>query len=131
RLLSAAFGATLIAAAVIPATTLARTPQSAPAATRVAVPPIDHRLHAGMLADKVGNVMLELSALPVVVRSANARAAGAPLTAAQEASARRALKSTQNALRKGISAAGGRVLGQYQDAYNGIKVRVNLSQVGK
>lgn len=131
RLLSAAFGATLIAAAVIPATTLARTPQSAPAATRVAVPPIDHRLHAGMLADKVGNVMLELTALPVVVRSANARAAGAPLTVAQEASARRVLKSTQNSLRKGIAAAGGRVLGQYQDAYNGIKVRVNLSQVSE
>ena len=69
RLLSAAFGATMIAAAVIPATTLARTPQSTQAATRVAVPQIDHRLHAGMLADKVGNVMLELSALPVVVRS--------------------------------------------------------------
>jgi minor extracellular serine protease Vpr len=131
RLLSAAFGATMIVAAVIPATTMARTPQSAQVATRVAVPTIDHRLHAGMLADKVGNVMLELTALPVVVRAANARAAGTPLTASQEASARRALKSTQNALRKSIGAAGGRVLGQYQDAYNGIKVRVNLRQVGK
>ncbi len=131
RLLSAAFGATMIVAAVIPATTSARTPQTHTVATRVAKPSIDTRLHAGMLADKVGNVMLELTGAPVVIRQADAKAAGGSLTTAQRTSVRKALKSTQDALRAKITAAGGRILGQYQDAYNGIKVRVNLRQVTK
>ena len=131
RLISAAFGATIIVAALIPTTTFARAPQARQVATRVAVPQVDHRLHAGMLADKVGNVMLEMTGATVVARQAAARAAGTSLSPAQKASVRRALKSTQDALRTRIVAAGGRVLGQYQDAYNGIKVRVNLRQVTK
>ena len=84
-----------------------------------------------MLADKVGNVMLELTAAPVVIRQAEAKAAGTPLTTSQRTSVRRSLKASQDALRTKIAATGGKVLGQYQDAYNGIKVRVNLRQVSK
>ena len=129
RLLTAAAGAMLIVGAAIPGTTAARAPQVEQRATRVALPSIDVRLHAGMLADKVGDVMLELSGAPVVSRQATAIAAGKDLTTAQRTSVRASLRTAQNALKASIKAAGGRVVGQYQDAYNGIKVRVNLRQV--
>lgn len=131
RLLTAAFGAALIVAAVIPATTSAKAPTVAQRATRVAVPRIDVRLHAGMLTDKVGDVMVELSAAPVIVREAAAKAGGTSFTTAQKASIRKSIKSSQNALLARIKTAGGRVLGQVQDAYNGIKVRINLRAVTK
>lgn len=131
RLLTAAFGAALIVAAAIPAATSAQSPQTAQRATRVPFGSVDVRLHPGMLADKVGNVMLELAGTPVIVRQADARAAGTSLSTAQRTSVRRALTAIQNGLRRSIAALGGRILGQYQDAYNGIKVRVNLRQVSR
>ncbi len=131
RLLSAGLGTLVIVAAVIPATTSARSPQTPQVATRVTRPSIDVKLHPGMLADKVGNVMVELAGDPVVIRQADAKAAGTALSAAQRASVRRSIKASQDALRSKIVAAGGRILGQYQDAYNGIKVRVNLRQVAR
>ena len=128
RFLTAAFGAALLVAAGLPAGALAKDPQRA---TQIPMGSIDVRLHAGMLADKVGDVMLELSGTPVVVRQADAAAAGRTLTTSQRTSFRKSLKTTQDALRARIVAAGGKVVGQYQDAYNGIKVRVNLGQVSK
>src|SRR4029077_9772225 len=73
RLLTAAFGAALIVAAAIPVTTSARAPQTGQRATRVPLGSIDVRLHPGMLADTVGDVMIELTGTPVVVRQAKAR----------------------------------------------------------
>lgn len=128
RFLTAAFGAALLIAAALPAGAMARDPQRA---TQVPMGSVDVGLHAGMLADKVGNVMVELTGTPVVVRQANAIAAGSALTASQRTSFRKSLKATQDSLRSKIAATGGRILGQYQDAYNGIKVRVNLGQVSK
>ena len=130
RLLSAAFGATLIAAAVIPATTWPGHPNRR---TQRPASPCRRSTTGstrGMLADKVGNVMLELTALPVVVRSADARPPGRPHGRAGSVGSQGPQVDPEQPA-QGHRRRGGRVLGQYQDAYNGIKVRVNLSQVGK
>lgn len=69
-------------------------------------------------------VVLELAASPVAVEVAASAATGIHLADAGRAAIRTALRARQDALRPRIAALGGQVLGQYQDAYNGIKVRI-------
>jgi minor extracellular serine protease Vpr len=76
-------------------------------------------------------VMLEMSGGPVAEEQAAALEAGSELTAAARSALRAALKSRQDGLKSRIVKAGGRVLGQYQDAYNGIKVRIAQADVGQ
>ena len=68
--------------------------------------------------------VLQLAGTPVALVEAAQVRRGSALTEATRSSVRRALRARQDALRPALAAAGARVIGQYQDAYNGIKVRV-------
>ena len=69
-------------------------------------------------------VIVQLSGAPVVQQAADAAAKGNDLTKAQKDAIRADLKTRQDALRAQIQAAGGQVIGDYQDAYNGMTVRI-------
>jgi minor extracellular serine protease Vpr len=64
-------------------------------------------------------LMVQLAGDPVTVADANA---GGKLSKADKAALKADLKGKQNALRGSIEALGGKILGDYQLAYNGIKV---------
>ena len=70
-------------------------------------------------------VMLQLAGDPVTV--ADADAAGA-LSSTDKAALQKQLKSNQDAIKGSIAKLGGTVLGDYQLAYNGIKVRIAREQ---
>ena len=74
------------------------------------------------LSDQPVNVMLELSGAPVTVQDASAKQQGQKLSEGQKAAIRGQLKSQQDALNGGIQKAGGKVIAQLQDAYNGVQV---------
>jgi subtilisin family serine protease len=76
-------------------------------------------------------VMLELSGNPVSIVDAAARAHGMILSGLESATVRSTLAAAQDALRPRLAAVGATVLGQYQDAYNGIKVRVALRDLAR
>jgi hypothetical protein len=73
----------------------------------------------------VGNAMttlvVELAGDPVTVAQAKA---AAPLSKAQKEQLRDQLRATQIPVENELRARGGRVLGNYQHAYNGVKVRI-------
>ena len=69
-------------------------------------------------------VVVELSGSPVAVREAGAIARGGRLSALSQTAIRAELRTRQDALLPSLAAMGAQVLGQYQDAYDGIKVRV-------
>ncbi|HET9653078.1 MAG TPA: hypothetical protein VFP36_12835, partial [Usitatibacter sp.] len=66
-------------------------------------------------------VMAKLTGASVAERQG---IAGRRLTAAEKGQAKQQLKAQQDGLRASIEALGGKVLGQYQSAYNGIKVSI-------
>ena len=86
-------------------------------------------LPASIDDERAVTVMLELSGEPVARQQGAARREGRELSDAERAAARAALKSRQDGMRPRIEAAGGQVLAQLQDAYNGVKVRVARSEV--
>jgi subtilisin family serine protease len=96
---------------------------------RIAVAGIDPQLLPVSLDEKPVNVMLELSGDPVARHQAEARRQGRRLSDAERAAVRRALRVNQDRLLPQIEAAGGRVLAQLQDAYNGVKVRIARSDI--
>ncbi|HEY6012578.1 MAG TPA: S8 family serine peptidase, partial [Candidatus Limnocylindrales bacterium] len=69
-------------------------------------------------------VVVELGGSPVAVHEAGALARGGRLSELSQTVIRAGLRDRQDALLPSLSAIGARILGQYQDAYNGIKVRV-------
>src|SRR6478672_5161764 len=84
------------------------------------------------LSNKQVAAVVQLSGAPVAVRDANAKKQGAKLTGAQRDAIRQQLRSQQDALRGQLANAGARIIGQMQDAYNGIQVSVaqkNLAQL--
>lgn len=135
RLLTALAAAVLLIAATLPATTIAKSPTTRPweRIDRNALGKIDPDLVKQMLGGgkRTANVMLELAAAPVAVRSADAQALGQTLTKAQKQAIRAQVRQGQDALKTQISTAGGSVQRQYQDAYNGIRVRVSLRNLTK
>ena len=78
------------------------------------------------LRDAKTTVILQLAGDPVTVAEANA---GRELDKAEKSSLKANLKAKQDALRGDIEALGGQVLADYQVAYNGVKVRVDRSQL--
>jgi hypothetical protein len=66
-------------------------------------------------------VMLELRGDPVAVVRANA---AAPLTSDQKEQVKAQLRARQAPVEQEVQARGGIVLGRYQSAYNGVKVRI-------
>ena len=73
------------------------------------------------MSDKQVSVMLKMSGAPVVARG--------NLNASQKASVRAQLKAAQDGISKDIAKAGGTVVGQTQDAYNGILVHAKQKDV--
>jgi subtilisin family serine protease len=75
-----------------------------------------------VLSNKKVTVVLQMSGAPVAVRSVQARRSGNALHAAQRSSIRSDLAARQNRLHERLSQLGAHVVGQMQDAYNGIQV---------
>ena len=78
------------------------------------------------LRDAKTTVVLQLAGNPVALVQADAQR---KLSKAEKSAIKADLKSRQDALRGDIESLGGQVLGDYQVAYNGIKVRINRSQL--
>jgi subtilisin family serine protease len=76
------------------------------------------------LSDKPVTVVLEMDGAPVAVQDANAKKQGQKLTADQKQAIRQQLKDKQDALDGALANAGANVVGQMQDAYNGVQVIV-------
>lgn len=84
------------------------------------------------LSDEPVSVVLELGAAPVAVQDADAKAHGQALSEPDKHAIRQQLKNQQDALQGSLAGAGATVVGQMQDAYNGIQVVVpqkNLTQL--
>jgi subtilisin family serine protease len=79
------------------------------------------------LRNRPVTVMVQLSGDPVAVTDA---AAAQPLTATQKNQRRDKLRQAQAPVEQKARQLGGTVLGTYQHAYNGIKVRVNAGELG-
>src|SRR5204862_102589 len=75
-------------------------------------------------ADRDVTVLLQLAGTPVALVQATAVSRGVVLSSDDRTSIRRTLLARQDALRPALARAGARILGQYQDAFDGIKVRV-------
>jgi minor extracellular serine protease Vpr len=85
---------------------------------------------ASLAADRQITVILKLQGASVGQRAAAARAQGKELSKEERAAIRAELKAAQDALRGRIESAGGNVLFDYQDAYNGVAVRTALKDIG-
>ncbi len=81
-------------------------------------------LPAALDPARQATVVVELAGSPVAVHEATARQRGARLSALGQTFVRAMLRGRQDALKPSLAGMGARILGQYQDAYNGIKVRV-------
>jgi minor extracellular serine protease Vpr len=84
------------------------------------------------LSNKPVAAVLQLGGAPVAVRDAAAKKQGAKLTTDQKAAIRQQLRAQQDALHGQLANAGAKIVGQMQDAYNGIQVVVpqkNLAQL--
>jgi len=81
------------------------------------------------LSDQPVNVMLELGGAPVTVQDAAAKRQGQKLSEGQKGAIRAQLKAQQDALTGGIQQAGGKVVAQLQDAYNGVQVLIAQKDV--
>jgi minor extracellular serine protease Vpr len=75
-----------------------------------------------VLSDKKVTVVLQMSGAPVAVRSAKARRQGAALRTAQRRDIRAGLAAQQNRLHSRLASLGAHIVGQMQDAYNGIQL---------
>jgi minor extracellular serine protease Vpr len=86
---------------------------------------------AWIASNRQATVILQMAGDPVAKRVGDARSQGKDLTKAQKDAIRADLKAKQNAIKSQIQAAGGTIVGDYQDAYNGIGVRIALKDVNR
>lgn len=121
--------ATLLLGLVVPAS-LAADPQSR--FERIPVSGLKALVTPGLLnGGRVVNVMVELAGQPVAVQDAQASATGRHLTKDQKAAIRASLKAAQGHVVSAVTNAGGVVVGQLADAYNGVHARVPLAAVAQ
>jgi minor extracellular serine protease Vpr len=83
------------------------------------------------LSNKQVAAVVQLGGAPVAVRDANAKKQGSKLTGAQKDAIRQQLRAQQDALHGHLANAGARIVGQMQDAYNGIQVTVAQKNLAK
>ena len=76
------------------------------------------------LSDQQVSAVLQLADDPVAVQDANARKHGGSLSDGDKQAIRQQLQAKQDALRGRLAAAGADIVGQMQDAYNGIQISV-------
>jgi minor extracellular serine protease Vpr len=86
---------------------------------------------AWIASDRQATVIVQMAGDPVAKRVGEARSQGKDLTKAQKDAIRADLKAKQDAIKGQIQAAGGTILADYQDAYNGIGVRIALKDASK
>jgi hypothetical protein len=107
-------------------------PRARPAFKLVVMPDgekIDTRLLTALRdGNKQVMVVVQLAGDPVAVREASA---GHTFSTSEKASIRTTLKAPQALLAARIKALGGRVIGTMQDAYNGIQLSIQASQLKK
>jgi subtilisin family serine protease len=84
---------------------------------------------AWIASNRQATVILQMAGEPVARRVADARRQGKELTKAEKDAIRADLKNRQNAIKGRIQSSGGTVVADYQDAYNGIGVRIALKDV--
>lgn len=84
---------------------------------------------AMLQGDKQLRVILKLEGAPVAKQDAKAKERGRPLSPSEKAAIRAQLKSQQSGLAGQIQALGGEVIADYQDAYNGVAVRIAQSKL--
>ncbi len=83
----------------------------------------------GAEPDRIVRVMLKLAGDPVAL--VKATRPGKQISDSERDSVKSSLQSKQDALRPQITALGGTILGTYQSAYNGIKVDIARSALGR
>jgi minor extracellular serine protease Vpr len=92
-------------------------------------------LHAGfvpaLLSNQSVSVVVELGGAPVAVQDARAKQRGQKLSEADKAAIRAQLKAQQDGLHGELAAAGAQVVGQMQDAYDGIQVVTTQSTLSR
>jgi minor extracellular serine protease Vpr len=121
--------ATLLLGLVAPAT-LAAEPQSR--FERIPVSGLKALVTPALLnSGRVVNVMVELAGQPVAVQDAQANATGRHLSKDQKAAIRANLKAAQGQVVNAVRKAGGVVVGQLADAYNGVHARVPLAALAQ
>ena len=89
--------------------------------------------HVGFVPASLSNqpvsAVLELADAPIAVRDADAQQRGQKLSPDEKHAIREQLEAQQNRLLGDLAAAGAQVVGQMQDAYNGIQVIVPQSSL--
>jgi len=88
---------------------------------RLDVSKIDPKLGPSLLANRPVTVVVQMKGTPVTARNG--------LSKAQAASAASRLRTNQNRFGTAATKLGGKVLGKYQYAYNGVKVRIDGRKV--
>ena len=78
------------------------------------------------VGDTPVTVMVKVQGNPVALQQA---AAGRKLSASEKQAIKAQLRSQQSSIVAGAQALGGQVLGTYQSAYNGVKVRISRDKV--
>jgi minor extracellular serine protease Vpr len=81
--------------------------------------------------DRTVSVILKLKGASVAERAADALKQGKELTKAEKAAIREQLRNQQGPVIDRVSALGGQVFERYQDAYNGLAVRIALKNLGE
>ncbi len=95
---------------------------------RVSIGKIDPQVLPALLdRTRLVNIMVELADQPVASRVGDAKDAGATVTKAQRDTWRVQIKANQKPVVDAVHKAGGTVVGQLQDAYDGVHVRVAAS----
>ena len=125
RFLAALAAAAVLAGAVIP-TAIAANPDHPSQRIDIA-----SRVDSGLLPrlldpNRKITIMLQMAGDPVVVQQTSS---GRAFTTSERTSARAGIKKHQDAIVPRIKSAGGRIVGQLQDAYNGIQVSVAAGNV--
>jgi len=119
RLVAASVASVLLVLSAAPATVGANPPERQ--FERLDVGKIDPTLTPRLLSNEPVTVVLQLKGQAASVRKG--------LASRQRVTVARQLLRTQKGLDARIKAAGGRVLGRYQHAYNGIKVRIPARRI--
>jgi minor extracellular serine protease Vpr len=84
---------------------------------------------ASLSGERATTVILKLTGASVGERVAQALKQGKELSKSERAAIRAELKAAQNGLKGRVEGAGGKVLFDYQDAYNGLAVRIALRSI--
>jgi len=135
RLLTTCAAVALLIAISLPAAAVARSPitRSFERVDTSALGKLDPKLVKEMLGGgtRTVSVIVQLAGAPVAAETASAKSLGKTLSLSDKATFRTRIRANQDALKAGIARSGGKVLKQYQDAINGLRVRIALKDLPK